>query len=209
MWVLCAQVRPDRSDPGEPKYMELISMGPICWVMQDGKVLLSVQIVGRPVPGQPSRRQRCVGVSKGLVTHAVCRLQGTCAAEQPQHLSTPSNNVLPLQSHEQDLVSEEAVYPTCLSFSSAVLGFVKTEKTKYRETEVMHVSYEIPPPHFCCSAERSSLRLLLCQCIDTHNLMWDLSGIQVICCVLLFKSHWFPSDYKFRHVSLHKLLTPQ
>lgn len=74
-----AQVQADSPDPWELKY-EVISMSPICWIMQALKVILSVPIAGQPVPGHPSRRSRCVGVGEGLVTQAaghVCRWAAT------------------------------------------------------------------------------------------------------------------------------------
>ena len=101
--------------------------------MQDGKVDLSVQIVGQPVPDQPSRRQRCVGVSRGLVTHAACRLQGTCAAEQPQLLATPSNSVLPLRSHER-----EAVYPTRLAVFPRLCWVLSKQRKQNTERDRSH-----------------------------------------------------------------------
>lgn len=67
----CTRVRADSRDPRESKKkstVELISMGLVRWIMQVVKVILSVEIVGQPVPGWPSRRQRCVGVSENLVT---------------------------------------------------------------------------------------------------------------------------------------------
>lgn len=73
----CAQVWTDGRDLREHSEMEISSMGPIHWIMQAVKVILSV---GQPVPGQPSGNQRCVCVDVWLKYSSlvICRLQGRC-----------------------------------------------------------------------------------------------------------------------------------
>lgn len=68
-----------------------------------------------------------MGVSKGLVTRAVQTAGHVCMRGAAAPLYTFSNYVLPLQSHEQDLGSEETVCLSDILYSSlAVLGFVIT-----------------------------------------------------------------------------------